>query len=117
MVAVLLFVALLVGYHLWRPETDIEMTDVQTNTSPGTLMIVSFRLKNIGWINLKDPVIACDMNGASGTTIKTETKILYQSLHPGAALTFSNIPMGEVVDQATAFNCYLKHASVDWSNP
>jgi hypothetical protein len=57
---------------------------------------------------------ACDMNGASGTTIKTASKVLYEVLPKGRLRSFSLIDMGEVPEQATQFKCYLRAVSIEW---
>jgi hypothetical protein len=65
-------------------------------------------------MDLKDPDIACDMNGASGTTIKKASKVHYEALPQGKLRSFSLIDMGAVPEQATKFKCYLKAVSIKW---
>jgi len=54
---------------------------------------VAFKLKNDAYIALKDPEIACDMPGPSGTAIATATKTFYAAccIIPTARLTVSEV--------------------------
>jgi hypothetical protein len=102
------------AFHLARPVIDVKMSNVYTNQIGNELVIETFTLRNSAYINLKDPVIACDMKGASGTTIKTTTKTLYEPLPSGQARVFEQVAMGSVPDQVTEFKCYLKSVRVKW---
>ena len=111
---IIVYVVLLVSFHLWRPETDIKMTEARTNVDLGVLSLEHFRLDNGAYIDLKDSNVTCDMNGPSDTTIKKVSKVLYEVLPAGSWRVFGPIEMGEVPEQATKFKCYVSSASVKW---
>jgi hypothetical protein len=112
---ILIFVFAVSAYHLACPEIDVKMFDAQTNVDSGELVLTSFKLSNEAFLEIKDPVIACDMNGPSGTTIKTVTKTVYEILPSGNTREFPFLQMGETVDQAVQFKCYVKSAKIAWS--
>jgi hypothetical protein len=109
-----LYAIALSAYHLAFPEIDVTMSDVETNILSGELNLLSYKLRNGAFIDLKDPVVACDMKGSSGTTIRTTTKTLYEVLPAGNTVSFGLLRMGETPDQTTQFKCYVKSASVKW---
>ena len=104
----------LLAYHLWRPETDLVMSEAQITQSDGVLELVSFDIRNSAYIDIKDPVIACDMKGPSGTTIKTVTKTIYEVVQSGQKRSFSSVRMGPVAEDAIRFNCHIAGAAVKW---
>lgn len=108
----LVLAAVVVTPHIFWPERDVTMLSVRTTASDGRLTLVHFELLNGPYMNLKDPKIACDMNGASGTTIKTVSKVLYVALPEGKLHSFDLIDMGEIPEQATQFRCYVKSVSI-----
>ena len=108
------YAVLLTAYHLARPEIDLTMSDVETDATSGDLDLISFKLQNGAFIDLKDPTVACDMKGPSGTTIKTVTKTIYEVLPAENTRMFGSLRMGKTPDQATQFQCYVKSASVKW---
>jgi len=71
----------------------------------GTVMVATFTLKNLSSYVVKDIEVQCDHYGASGTKLGTSRKIIYQSLKSQQTLTFPEVNMGFVPDQADSFNC------------
>jgi hypothetical protein len=98
---------------IW-PERDVKMLSVQTSVSAGHLILNYFELENGSHFNLKDPEIACEMKGPSGTTIKRESRIIYEALESEKRRSFAFIDMGLVAEQVTQFNCFVKNAAIRW---
>ena len=98
-------------YYIVYPETGLTMSDVKIDVSDGQLALAAFTIENASSYGaVKGPVIACDMKGPSGTTIRTATHIIYIVLPSHKMRSFSSLQMSEVPDQATAYNCYIKGA-------
>lgn len=106
--------ALAGAYHVWRPDADLKMTQLRMNTNLGILSVDHFRLDNSSYLDVKDPVITCEMDGASGTTIKKSSKTIYEVVPSSGSHEFGPVDMGEVPDQATQFKCFISSASVKW---
>ena len=100
--------------HVIWPRMDVKTDAVRTDASDGQLTVVYMELENSSYLNLKDPDITCEMKGPSGTTIKTASKIVYETLPAGAKRPFSMVEMGTVPEQATQFLCYVGSVSVKW---
>lgn len=105
-IAVVVFVVS-IGHVIW-PQIDIKMLGVQTDQSFGHLTVSYFELENGSYLDLKDLEIACEMKGSSGTTIKTESKTIYEVLESGSKRSFSLADMGSVPEQATQFPLLCK---------
>ena len=75
---------------------------------------VSFDLENGSYLDLKDPEVACDMNGQSGTSSKTVSKVIDEVLPSERKHSFSEIEMGAIPEQVAYFNCYVTSALVKW---
>ncbi|MGD0580271.1 MAG: hypothetical protein ABSC08_15235, partial [Bryobacteraceae bacterium] len=102
-------------YRLWRVQDDLKLSGVVTDQKWGDLVLQSFEIANDSpSFDAKDPVIECAMQGASGTTIKTATKTLYQEIPAGLSRKFGPLAMGPVPDQMTSFNCKIVGASAKW---
>jgi hypothetical protein len=104
----------LIGYHLWKPETDLKLSEMQMERSAGILELVSFDISNSAYLDIKDPVIACDMKGASGTTIKSVTKTLYEVIPSSKKRAFRSVLMGPIVEDSVYFTCRVAGAAVKW---
>ena len=100
--------------HLIWPKMDIKMLNTEMSRYDGRLTLVSFDLENGSYLDLKDPEIACDMRGQSGTRIKTVSKVIYEVLPEERKRSFSDVEMGEIPEQVAYFNCYVTSASVKW---
>jgi hypothetical protein len=115
---ILLFVAawgVIAGaYHLIWPQTDLKLSNVHTNQTSEGLVVDTFSVSNGAFIDLKDPLIACDMKGPSGTVIKTAEKILYEPLPAETTRQFETVFMGPIPDQVVEFTCYIKSVRVKW---
>jgi hypothetical protein len=111
----LLFVLAVVSVPrvVW-PKMDVKMLNSQMGRYGGQLTLVSFDLANVWYLDLKDPEVACDMKGESGTTIKTVSKVIYEVLPAGQKRSFSDIEMGAIPEQVAYFSCYVGGASVKW---
>jgi uncharacterized membrane protein len=92
----------------------VKITSIETETSDGKLSVTKIELDNEGSMELKDPEISCAMKGPSGTTIKTASKVIYEVLPSGKSRSFYILDMAPVPDQATQFDCSVKHVSVKW---
>ena len=106
--------ALLYGRLLIWPEAYIKMLNTEMDRYSGKLSLDHFELQNASFLNLKDPDIACDMKGESGTTIKTASKVIYEVLPMGQKRAFEFVEMGEIPDQVAYFSCYVKGVSMQW---
>lgn len=102
------------AYHLAFPQKDITISHVITARDGERLTLVAFQLRNGAIIALKDPVIACDMKGPSGTTIATATKTIYETLPAETTRQFLSVDMGKIPEQAVTFNCYVTSAAIKW---
>jgi hypothetical protein len=91
------------------------MSDTQISRDDGRLRLVSFHLANGAYLDLKDPEVACDMKGQSGTSIKTVSKVIYEVLPAEGGRSFLDVEMGEIPEQVAYFNCRVAGASVKWS--
>jgi hypothetical protein len=107
-------VAIFSAPHLIWPKMDVKMSNAQMSRYDGRLTLVSFDLANGSYLDLKDPEVACDMKGESGTSIKTVSKVIYEILPSERKQSFSDIEMGLIPDQVAYFNCYVSSASVKW---
>jgi hypothetical protein len=111
----IIFVAVLLTIpHLIWPKIDVNTLSVQTDQSYGHLSLVQIELQNGSYLDYKDPVFECEMRGPSGTAIKTVSKVVYEVLPSESKRSFSVTDMGEIPEQATQFNCYLKSVSWKW---
>jgi hypothetical protein len=90
------------------------MVNTQMARYDGRLTLMSFDLENGSYLDLKDPDIACDMKGESGTSVKTVSKVIYEVLPAEGKRSFSAIEMGEIPEQVAYFSCYVTAASVKW---
>jgi hypothetical protein len=77
--------------HLVWPKIDIKMRNTQVSRFDGRLTLVSFDLENGSYLDLKDPKVACDMKGESGTSIKTVSKVIYEVLPSERKRSFSYV--------------------------
>ena len=98
--------------HLIWPKMDMKILNTQISRYDDRLTLVSFDLTNDSYLDLKDPEIACDMKGQSGTTIKTVSKVIYEVLPSEGKRSFMDVAMGEIPEQVAYFSCYVKGASV-----
>jgi hypothetical protein len=90
------------------------MRNTQMGRYDGKLTLVSFDLENGSYLDLKDPEVACEMKGQSGTSIKRVTKVFYEVLPAEGKRSFSDIEMGSIPDQVAYFTCDVSSASVKW---
>lgn len=100
--------------HLIWPRIDVKMSDTQMSRYNGRLTLVSFDLVNGSYLDLKDPEVACDMKGQSGTAIKTVSRVIYEVLASEQKRSFSDVEMGAIPEQVAYFSCYVSGASVKW---
>jgi hypothetical protein len=114
LLGLLVLIALLSAPHLIWPRMDVKMVNTQMSRYDGRLTLVSFDLTNGSYLNLKDPEVACDMKGQSGTSIKTVSKVIYEVLPSEGKRSFSDVEMGEILEQVAYFSCYVTGASVKW---
>jgi hypothetical protein len=109
-----LLAAIFSAPHLIWPKMDVTMSETQISRDDGRLRLVSFDLANGSYLDLKDPEIACDMKGRSGTSIRTVSKVIYEVLPAEGKRSFSDVEMGEIPEQVAYFNCRVAGASVKW---
>ncbi|MGA2882566.1 MAG: hypothetical protein ABSG13_26730 [Bryobacteraceae bacterium] len=107
-------VAIFSAPHLIWPKMDVKMSNTQMSRDDGRLTLVSFDLANASYLDLKDPEVACDMKGESGTAIKTVSKVIYEVLPSERKRSFLDVEMGAIPEQVAYFNCYVSGASVKW---
>jgi hypothetical protein len=100
--------------HVIWPKMDVKMRNTEMGRYDGKLTLVSFDLENGSYLELKDPEVACDMKGESGTSIKTVTKVLYEVLPAEGKRSFSDVEMGAIPEQVAYFSCDVSGASVKW---
>jgi hypothetical protein len=110
----LFLVAIFSAPHLAWPKMDIKMLNIQMSRYDGQLTLVSFDLENGSYLDLKDPEVACDMKGQSGTAIKTVSKVIYEVLPAEGKRSFARVEMGGIPDQVAYFSCYVSGAAVRW---
>jgi hypothetical protein len=110
----LVLVAIFSISHLVWPKIDIKLLNTQMSRYDGRLTLVSFDLENGSYLDLKDPEVACDMKGQSGTRIKTVSKVIYEVLPSERKRSFSDVEMGEIPEQVAYFSCHVTGASVKW---
>lgn len=109
------FLAVIVSIpHLVWPKMDVKMLNTEMSRYDGRLTLVSFDLANGSYLDLKDPEIACEMKGQSGTSIKTVSKVIYEILPSERKRSFSYVEMGAIPEQVAYFNCYVTSASLKW---
>jgi len=111
--AIFLIAAFVVPHVIW-PKMDVKTNTVNTDAVGGQLTVIYIELENSSYLNLKDPDIACEMKGSSGTTIKKASKTIYEALPAGTKRIFTMVEMGTIPEQATKFTCYLGSISVEW---
>lgn len=113
-VAVLLFLGVIfVLLHVTRPEMDVAMVSVQPLAIAYRLQL-RFLLVNNSYLDLMDPVIACDLKGSTGATIATISKTLSEVLAARSKQSFTSVDMGKIPEQTVTFDCYLKKLSIKW---
>jgi hypothetical protein len=112
--ALVFWVAIFYLPHLVWPKIDLKILNIQMSRYDGRLRLVSFDLDNESYLNLKDPEIACDMKGQSGTSIRMVSKVIYEVLPSEQKRRFSDVEMGEIPEQVAYFSCYVSGASVKW---
>jgi len=102
------------AYHLICPEIDLKLSHVHTTRLEKELIVDTFSVSNGAFIDLKDPTIACDMKGPSGTTISTGAKTVYEVLPAGSTQQFGPLLIGTIPEQAIDFACHVESARVKW---
>jgi len=115
-ILVIVMGACFLAYHRWFASEDLTLTVVETSQLAGELTVAGIQITNSSsMMDIKDPVIACDALGASGTVITTLKQPLYEIIP--AKKTWSSprvLVMGAVPDQAATFKCRISDATPKW---
>lgn len=96
------------------PQRSLTLSDLVESQGGDNLTLLTFKIKNEGSFDKKDPVMVCDMAGASGTIIKTQSKTIYEVLPAGLTRKFGPVLMGPLPEQMASFNCRIGGVSIKW---
>lgn len=94
------------------PESNISIKNLNwTRGGFGSVMLVTFTLKNENHYNVRDVQIKCDLSGKSGTVIGSVEQTIFERLVD--TKTFSDVNMGFIPGQTNSVNCSVLSAKRD----
>jgi len=76
-------------------------------TGFGNVMEATFTVQNKSNYNIKDIAIKCIHEAKSGTTIDTNTKVIYDIVKANSTRRFEKVNMGFIHSQAHSSSCYI----------
>jgi hypothetical protein len=96
------------------PTVDVKLSSESTSVYDGQLFFDGASLQNSGPFGLKDPEIACEAKGQSGTTIQDFKITIYESVPQAKTILLPSQRLGKLPDQTDHVTCRLADIHHQW---
>jgi hypothetical protein len=94
--------------------TSMKLVKSEWGKSGGTVMMISFTVRNDNSDAVKDVGVACEVFGGSGTSLGIRKTVIFELFAPGKSRTVRDQNMGVVNPQAQTARCEV--VSFAWAD-